>query len=227
VRYGLHLYPQCRLIVILQSVYTYQVPYLGVTVIALRGKFTQKWLKSRTAQPLAIYCLSKSERLAANIQLTLHKALIRSAITCLSWLGICGKRPPFWKCRVCTRWRTATRELHVSFKILYIRGSTTNCTGSKDKSHNIVTMLMIVTLDRARPSAGNIKAWDWSAVRLATVRVTEPSLQQQLSKAWDYQLHKVKVMLLSVSTSWRRIEVTGLQLHSFLTSALFGPWWSV
>jgi len=109
----------------------------------------------------------------------------------LSWLGICGKHPPFWNYRICTtRWRTATCELHVSFKILYIRGSITNCAGSNGISRNIVTMKVIVTLDRARPSAGNIEGWEWSAVRLATVWVTEPSLQQQLSKVRHYQLHR-------------------------------------
>jgi len=82
------------------------------------------------------------------------------------------------------------RELHVSFKILYIRGSITNCTGSKCKSRNTVTMKMIVTLGRAWPNAGNIKGWDRSEVTLATVRVTEPSLQQRLSKVRHYQLHR-------------------------------------
>ena len=83
-----------------------------------------------------------------------------------------------------------TGELRVSLKILYIRDSITNCRGSKNKSRNTVTMKMIVTLDRARPSAGNIKGWDWSAVRLATVQVTEPSSRQQLSKVKHYQLHR-------------------------------------
>jgi hypothetical protein len=65
-----------------------------------------------------------------------------------------------------------------------------NCAGYKGKPRNIVPMKMIVTLGRARPSAGNIKGRDSSAVRLATVRVTEPSLQQQQSKARHYQLHR-------------------------------------
>jgi hypothetical protein len=36
---------------------------------------------------IRIYSLFKSERLSANIKLTLHKALIRSALTyaCLAW----------------------------------------------------------------------------------------------------------------------------------------------
>jgi hypothetical protein len=40
------------------------------------------------------YSLFKSERLSANIKLTLHKALIRSVMTyAVSSLGICGRYP--------------------------------------------------------------------------------------------------------------------------------------
>jgi hypothetical protein len=38
--------------------------------------------------------LFKSERLRADIKLTLHKALIRSVMTCYPRLGICGRHPP-------------------------------------------------------------------------------------------------------------------------------------
>jgi hypothetical protein len=44
---------------------------------------------------IRVYSLFKSERLRANIKLTLHKALIRSVMTydCVC-LGICGRQPP-------------------------------------------------------------------------------------------------------------------------------------
>ena len=77
--------------------------------------------------------------------------------------------------------------------------------------NNIVTMKVIVTLAKARNSAGNTKGWDLSAVRLATVRVTEPPLQQKLRKVRHDLLCKVKVM--SVSTSWRRIAVDPFVLN--------------
>jgi hypothetical protein len=43
---------------------------------------------------IRIYSLFKSERLSANIKLTLHKALIRSVMTYASRLGICGRIAP-------------------------------------------------------------------------------------------------------------------------------------
>jgi hypothetical protein len=77
-----------------------------------------------------IYSLFKSERLSANIKLTLHEALIRSIMTyaCPAWefaadnnllklqrlqnkaLRTIGNFP----------WRTAVRDLHVAFILLYI-----------------------------------------------------------------------------------------------------------
>jgi hypothetical protein len=39
------------------------------------------------------YSLFKSKRLSTNIKLTLHKALVRSIMTCLSRLGIRGRYP--------------------------------------------------------------------------------------------------------------------------------------
>jgi hypothetical protein len=43
---------------------------------------------------IGIYSLIKSKHLSTNIKLTLHKALIRSVMTCLSGLGIRGRHLP-------------------------------------------------------------------------------------------------------------------------------------
>ena len=134
------------------------MPYLGVTAITRRGKFNQKLLKPRNAQPLAVRCLPKSERLAANILLTIHRALVTSAMN-----YVC----PYWEFAANThhfgtvgsaQQDGAQRPANcTTLSKFYIRSSIIICAGSNGKSRNIVTMKMVVTLDRARPSAGNGK----------------------------------------------------------------------
>jgi hypothetical protein len=76
-----------------------------------------------------IYSLFRSERLSANIKLTLHKALIRSVINyaCLSWelaadiflkISVPVKQgsQPYWE----FPWYTLIHNLHMAFNLPYV-----------------------------------------------------------------------------------------------------------
>jgi hypothetical protein len=79
---------------------------------------------------IRIYSLFKSERLSANIKLTLHKALIKSVLTyaCPAW-DFAADSHLLKLQRLQNRvlrsidkfpWRTPVRELHKAFSILYV-----------------------------------------------------------------------------------------------------------
>jgi hypothetical protein len=79
---------------------------------------------------LLVYSLLKSERLSANIKLTLHKALIRSVMTyaCPAWEFAAGthllklqhlQNKVFYTTGNFPRW-TLVRDLHTAFNLLYV-----------------------------------------------------------------------------------------------------------
>ena len=146
-----------------------QVSYLGVNAITLLRKFNQKRSKAKDfkgKQTIAVYCLSKSERLAANTQLTLRKALVRSAMTvclsvCLSVLtSSLRHRPTFRNSRSAQQDGAhidrRTARLFSKFCTYVIQSRIVQAASVKSLN-NIVTMKVIVTLDKARNSAGNTK----------------------------------------------------------------------
>jgi hypothetical protein len=99
---------------------------------------------------IRIYFLFTNERLSANINLTLHKALIRSGViyACPAWelaadtyllklqrlqckvLRTIGNFP---RC-------TPVRDLHTVFNLPYVYDYVKNCAGYKQKSYKIMRM---------------------------------------------------------------------------------------
>jgi hypothetical protein len=118
---------------------------------------------------IRLYSLFKSERLSANIKLTLHKALIRSVMTYAS---------PAWEFAVDTHLiklqhlqnkvlhttgnfpsRTPLRDLHVAFKIPY----------------SFMIMKMFIILGKVKPDTESIRVLNLAVVKHTTVQVTRLS----------------------------------------------------
>jgi hypothetical protein len=123
---------------------------------------------------IRIYSLFKSERLSANVKLTLHKALIRSVMTYAC---------PAWEFSAETHLlklqRLQNRVLRTignfpkwlsTFSTFMI--TEPNHAGNKQKSSKIMKMKMFVTLDKARPHTQNIRGLNLAAVMCTTVQVS-------------------------------------------------------
>jgi hypothetical protein len=116
---------------------------------------------------IRLYSIFKSERLSANIKLTLHKALIRSIVTyaCPAWqftaechllklqrlqnkvLRTIGNFPR----------RTSVRDMHKALHIPYVYDYITKNASNNQKSTKIMKMKMFATLDKAKPDTENIR----------------------------------------------------------------------
>jgi hypothetical protein len=129
---------------------------------------------------IRIYSLFKSERLSANIKLTLHKAQIWSVMTyaCPVWefaaechllklqrlqnkvLRNIGNFPK----------RTTVRDMHKAFHMPYVYDYITKSCRHKQKSSKIMKIKMFATLDKAKPDTQNIRGLNLAAVMCMIVK---------------------------------------------------------
>jgi hypothetical protein len=134
---------------------------------------------------IRIYSLFKSERLSANIKVTLHKALIRSVMTyaypALEFEAECYllnlQRLQNKVFRTIGNFlkRTSVRDKHTAFHIPYVYDYITK-SGSKQKSSKIMKMQLFATMDKAKPNTENIRSLNLAAVMCMSVQVTRLSL---------------------------------------------------
>jgi hypothetical protein len=168
--------------------FVYSVKYLGVIfdkrvtwrlhIVMIEAKAFRTFIR--------IYSLFKSERLSANIKLTLLKALIRSVMTyaCPAWevaaechflklerlqnkvLRTIGNFPR----------STSVRDMHVAFQIPYVYDYIKNHAGNKQKSSTNMKIRMFAKLDKARPDTVNIRGSNLAAVMYTTVQVSKTAV---------------------------------------------------
>jgi hypothetical protein len=105
---------------------------------------------------IRIYFLIKSERLSANVKLTLHKALIRSVMT-----------------YACSAWEF-TAECHL-LKLQRLQNRVLRTIGNfprRTSVHEIMNMEMFATLDKAKPNTDNVRDLNLAVVMCTTVQVS-------------------------------------------------------
>jgi hypothetical protein len=131
---------------------------------------------------IKVYYLFKSERLSANIKLTLHKTLISSVITYAN---------PAWKFAADTHLlnsqrlqnkvfrkignfprRTSIRDLHFAFHLPYVYDYITDLRRQQAKVIRNHCNENVRNVGKAKPTTGNTRGLNLAAVKNTTVQVS-------------------------------------------------------
>jgi hypothetical protein len=72
--------------------------------------------------------------------------------------------------------RTRFRDLHLAFHIPYVYDYIKNYAGNKQMSFKIIAIKMFSTLDKAKPTTGNMRGLNLAAVKNTTVQVSKTAV---------------------------------------------------
>jgi hypothetical protein len=122
---------------------------------------------------IRIYSLLKNKRLSVNIKLTLHKALIRTIMTCLPHRGICGACKTEFSALLAV-FQGAHRFTICTWlsNFHYMHDYITKLCGQQAQPCKIKKMQIFAILDKAKPDTENVRGLNMDAVRRMTVQVT-------------------------------------------------------
>jgi hypothetical protein len=132
---------------------------------------------------IIIFSLFKSERLSTNIELTIHKALIRLVMTyaCPTWelaASTCLLKLQLLEDKVLFTIGNFPRcnlvcDLHMAFDLLHVYDYVTKlCSaGKKQKLYKIMRRIMFAAQDKANPDIENIRGLNFVVVKLTPFKL--------------------------------------------------------